>query len=71
MGGPPPGERERLVAPISELRDPILMIFFLKISKLSEKDSCVFFMGLVTAWSLDPERFRQKLSIYICCPKLF
>ena len=46
---------------ISELRDPILIFFFLKISKLVEVISQIFFMGFVTAWSFDPERFRQIL----------
>ena len=31
----------------------------------------LFFRGFVTAWSLDPERFRQKHWIYIWGPKLF
>ena len=69
--GDPPGERERLVAPISELRDPILIFFFLKIYKLSNLDDLIFFMGFVTAWSFDPERFRKILFDFRCCLAIF
>ncbi len=62
-GDPPPPRRagsfgwSYLRAPWSDFDN-----FFLKISKLSNLDSQIFFMGFVTAWSFDPERFRQKRS---------
>jgi len=70
-GGTPPGERAPLDEAISELRDPILIFFFLKLSKLSNLDSQIFFMGFVTAWSFDPERFRQILFDFRRCLSIF
>ena len=42
-GGTPPGEWELLDAPFSELRDPILIYFFLK--KVDELNLVVLFFG--------------------------
>ena len=70
-GDPPPGERAPLDEAISELRDPILIFFFLKISKLVEFIAQIFFMGFVTAWSFDPERFRQILFDFRRCLSIF
>ena len=59
-GGPPPAERERLDTLISELRDPILIIFDVLKSRLSEKFVFLFLAFFGSAWSFDPERFRKK-----------
>ena len=65
--GDPPAERERLDPLISELRDPILIIFDVLKSRLLEFSALIFFMGFVTAWSFDPERFARKHLISLCC----
>ena len=69
--GTPPLHRWVLVPPFSELREPILLRFFLKNSSEVVAIARLFFGGFVTAWSFDPERFRQTRWIYIWCPKLF
>ena len=60
-----------MVEPFSELRDPILIIFFSKKSRRLVLDDLYFFRVFVTAWSFDPERFRQKLFDSRCCLELF
>ena len=71
QGGTPPAHRERLVEDISELRDPILMIFFSKKSRHLVLDDLHFFRVFVTAWSFDSARFRQKLFDFRRCLELF
>ena len=62
--GTPPLHRWVLEPPFSELREPIWIIFDVLKSRQVVAIDLIFFMGFVTAWSLDPERFRQKLLIF-------
>ena len=66
-GGTPPGEWATLDEAFSDLRDPILIIFDVLKSRLLEFSALIFFMGFVTAWSFDPERFARKHLISLCC----
>ena len=70
-GGTPPSHRERLVEPFSELRDPILIIFFCKKSRHLVLDDLHFLRVFVIAWSFDSERFRLKLFDFRRCLELF
>ena len=67
--GDPPSHRERLVEPFSELRDPILIIFFSKKSRQVVFDDLIFLGFFGSAWSFDPERLRQTRCYSRCCLK--
>ena len=71
QGGTPPGEWERLVEPFSELRDPILIIFFSKKSRQVVFDDLIFLGFFGSAWSFDPERLRQTRCYSLCCLLIF
>ena len=59
-GGPPAIYRVLLRSSISKLREPILIIFDVLESRQVVLAGLLFFMGFVTAWSFDPERFMKK-----------
>ena len=58
--GNPPIYRVLWACSISELREPILIIFDVLESRQLNFAGRVLFMGFVTAWSFNPERFRRK-----------
>ena len=56
QGGTPPAHRERLVEDISELRDPILIYFFLKKVDALFLTTCIF-LGFL--WQRGPSIQRD------------
>ena len=67
--GAPPSTPRTLYTPFSELRDPILIFFFVKTSRWVGLDENIFLGFFGSPWSFDPERLRQTRCYSRCCLK--